>query len=146
MGPSATLHGFAVGVLSLTVVFFAEGHILMWLVPAAFGKIQPSMLYMSAYYGAVRIVLYQLPPPWLLTHAAVPPFMVWGLYSISRSLWSVAIGIPVWLQGGMICAAAVAVVVVQDAFHRVKYLRALTSGHTRQVLANAAVCVSPGEK
>ena len=143
MGMIAIVHDLAVCLPLLAMVVVAGPSALGDILPGAFRKAQPSLAAITGLFGAVRIVLHQLPPPWLLRHAAFPAFKVWAIYSYSPELWSVAPGIPVCLQIGGICAAAVAVVVVQEAISRAKYIRAVTTRHASSSESTSAGCVDP---
>jgi hypothetical protein len=130
-GVVATLHSLIVSLLFWLVNIFVEQSDRSIML-AAFGK-QPNLLYALTLFGAVRIVSLQLSPPWLLRHATVPAVTFSMIYYSDPSFWSVFLGVPVWLQIAAVCAAAVGVVVVQEAFSRAKYIRALASSTVRPI-------------
>jgi hypothetical protein len=129
VGLVATVQDLTVCVLLLSHVFLFGPGGLGEVLPASFNKAQPSLMTITALFGAVRIVLHQLPPPWLLWHATFLVMKVWAIYSCSPELWYVPAGLPVLLQVSGVCAAAVAVVVVQEAISRGKYIRLMASRH-----------------
>jgi hypothetical protein len=135
MGLAATLHSFTASSLFWLVNIFARHSENKSIMVASFGK-QPSFFYSLTLFGAVRIVLLQLSPPWLLQHATVPAVTFGIIFYSDPSFCSVMEGIPVWLQIAAVCAAAVGVVVVQEAFSRAKYIRAVASS-TRSPIRSA---------
>ena len=66
------------------------------------GKAQPSYQVFVFLYTAVRIVLHQLPPPWLLPYSALVAMFVWVNYQAVPELWSgVWQAVPVWVLVGV---------------------------------------------
>ena len=75
----------------------------------------------------VRIVLHQLPPPWLLLHAAAMVCWLWRLQVNLPGWWPSASSDnkEAWLQPLMFAAAGIAAVVSQEAGSRAAYIKSL---------------------
>jgi len=77
-------------------------------------------------FTAVRIVLHQLPPPWLLPHALVSACVQWWVYTQTPRVWTMLLpSVALWLQLLLVCAVGVVVVVWQEAANRMKYIKGL---------------------
>ena len=75
----------------------------------------------------VRIVLQQLPPPWLLLHAAARVWWLWRLQVNIPGWWPSAsfTNKEAWLQPLAFAAAGIAAVVSQEAVSRAAYIKSL---------------------
>ena len=115
------------------VVKFAVWHVQVFvggnaayaeLVRHGSGKMQQSYLGFVFLLSAVRIVLHQLPPPWLLLYSALTAWFVWANYQAVPELWSgVWRAVPVWVQVGMLAGSGLVVVVAQEATSRAKHMQ-----------------------
>ena len=90
----------------------------------AANKASPAHAITLVLFTAVRIMLHQLPPPWLLPHALVSACVQWWVYTETPSMWSMLLpSVALWLQLLLVCAVGVVAVVWQEAANRMKYIK-----------------------
>ena len=92
---------------------------------ATSSKVGPTII--VAWVMTVRVVLHQLPPPWLLLHAAAMVLWLWRLQVNIPGWWpSASINHKeAWLQPLAFVAAGIAAVVSQEAVSRAAYIKGL---------------------
>lgn len=83
----------------------------------------------------MRIMLHQLPPPWLLLHAAGLVWWVWRLQINIPGWWpSAPTTAEAWLQPLVFAAVGIAAVVSQEAGRRAAYIKSLGFDVMRRVI------------
>ena len=92
----------------------------------AANKTSPGHAISLVLFTAVRIVLHQLPPPWLLPHALVSACAQWWVYTHTPRVWTILLpSVALWQQLLVVCAVGVVAVVWQEAAKRMKYIKGL---------------------
>jgi len=90
---------------------------------SATSKLGPTIM---ACLMTMRIMLHQLPPPWLLLHAAGLVWWVWRLQINIPGWWpSAPTTAEAWLQPLVFAALGIATVVSQEAGSRAAYIKSL---------------------
>jgi hypothetical protein len=90
----------------------------------ATNKTSPAYAMVVLLFTVVRIVLHQLPPPWLVSHALVSGGVQWWVYTNTPMVWTPLFPLVApLLQLLLVSAVGVGVVVAQEAAGRVKYIR-----------------------